>query len=298
MMNVSALTLPERLFALDCEMCLGMQNDKLLIKVAIVDSEGNVLLHELCRPDSPVSDYLTCIHGICEHEVSNAALSCAELQERVRAVLFGPNADARCTIVGHNVDVDLEVLLLRDLMHLVTVRDTAKFPLFQKWRAGSPCLLQRKLREVVKEVTSLEIQKHAHNPVEDAAAVMLLYLCIYPLWESQLQQRGSLDPWFKITPVIYGKSHDVHRLVLHTCEVRLPFVHAPAHAVGKTADEARCRALAVAWNVMRSNFVRSCVPRTRHIASAYMMSMFNRLFDAMHHGAFLPISAKDVTCTA
>lgn len=269
----NAPQLGPRVFAIDCEMCVGTEGQKLLLQVAIVDSEGRVMLDDVCRPDGPVYDYLTKIHGIDEACVARSQLSCRMLRAKARHVLFGNDETLPCTIVGHNVGVDLEMLEISDRAHMMYVRDTAKFPLFQKLRLGLDVLLQRKLREIVKDVTGLEIQAGGHSPVEDAAAVMLLYLCVFPLWESLLRKRGSLDLWYRTAPV-----KQTHIPCVYMCELHMPYVYVPVRSFGRTREQARAYALALAWNVMMRNFEQVCIPRTREIASIYTASMFGNIF--------------------
>lgn len=287
-----------RVFGIDCEMAMGIDGSKVLVRAAVVDAMGRVLVDALCRPSIPVIDYLTSIHGLTPQDIDGAELSFKELIDRLHRILLGEDGTLSCTIVGHNVDHDLRALQLDNQVHsrLVRVRDTAKFILFQKFRPYTCRLLQRKLKEVVYEVTGIVIQRDQHNPCEDACASLLLYMCVCSLWEHQLQRRGSMEPTFHVTPIhrrVISTSSSAIPLesTVYLCSLDLPFMQYAITSFGVTAENARINALAMGWTVIMKRYFRECVPRAKLIACEYLRTTFHHVFTNV--GRFATDADKD-----
>ena len=54
----------ERLVAVDCEMGVGESQSRELLRVAVVEGDGRVVLSELVKPSRAVVDYKTVITGV------------------------------------------------------------------------------------------------------------------------------------------------------------------------------------------------------------------------------------------
>ncbi|KAI8063882.1 hypothetical protein BC940DRAFT_306609 [Gongronella butleri] len=106
---------PKRLMAVDCEMCKS-GNVSVLVKVALVDQDGNVVLNELVQPSLPITDYVTRYSGVDASDLEGVTTTQEEIQEKLLTLI-----DGDVILVGHSIAMDLRALRLRH-PHLI---DTA-----------------------------------------------------------------------------------------------------------------------------------------------------------------------------
>lgn len=78
--------------------------DGYVCQVAVIDRDGNTLLHKLVRPPKAISPGATQIHGISNEMVANADMI-SGIADSLRETLSGK------TVIGWNVNFDLEALL-------------------------------------------------------------------------------------------------------------------------------------------------------------------------------------------
>jgi RNA exonuclease 4 len=150
--------------AIDCEMVgVGPDGkDSALARVSIVNFHGHVVLDDYVKPKERVTDYRTHVSGITKQHLTSA-ITFEDVQKRVADILTDK------ILVGHSVHNDLKALMLsHPRSH---IRDTSKFPLFQKMGTGRT----PGLRHIAKHVLGIEIQQGQHSSVEDARVVMEIY---------------------------------------------------------------------------------------------------------------------------
>ncbi|NXC36593.1 REXO5 exonuclease, partial [Campylorhamphus procurvoides] len=148
------------LFGLDCEMCLTAKGNE-VTRVSLVDAQGQCLLNELVKPESPVMNYHTRFSGITKKMLLPVKTRLSDVQTRLKKML--PH-DA--VLVGHSLNSDLQAL---EMIH-PSVIDTSL--LFAR-DAGR----RFKLKFLAKAVLGKEIQceqKLGHDPTEDARAALEL----------------------------------------------------------------------------------------------------------------------------
>jgi RNA exonuclease 4 len=166
--------------ALDCEM-VGVGPGGVrsaLSQVVVVDWLGRVLLCKYVKPSEPVTDYRTHVSG-CTPALLRGASPLGPVQAEVAKLL------ASKTLVGHGLKNDLQALLLSH--PAASTRDTAQHRPFQ-WRAGDGTWRPKKLKHLVFQHLSLDIQREgaAHDPAEDARGALALYKLHRREWEHSL----------------------------------------------------------------------------------------------------------------
>lgn len=116
----------EEVFCLDVE-CLAvgkshLKDDREPCCLALVDSNGTVLLRRLIRPTRPVVSYLTPYTGVREGDLDEggAAVSLAEAVAELRATL-----SPRAVLVGQNPEGDVEWMQLRQGVDFKEIVDLA-----------------------------------------------------------------------------------------------------------------------------------------------------------------------------
>ncbi|NXU88828.1 REXO5 exonuclease, partial [Xiphorhynchus elegans] len=148
------------LFGLDCEMCLTAKGNE-VTRVSLVDAQGQCLLNELVKPDSPVMNYHTRFSGITKKMLLPVKTRLSDVQTRLKKML--PH-DA--VLVGHSLNSDLQAL---EMIHPSVIDTSLLFARDEGRRF--------KLKFLAKAVLGKEIQceqKLGHDPTEDARAALEL----------------------------------------------------------------------------------------------------------------------------
>jgi len=166
--------------ALDCEMVEVEGRRSWLARVAVLNSEGEVLIDTYCRPQARITNFRTELSGIEPKDLDHAP-GFALVRSNVLKVLQGK------ILVGHGLDSDLVALRYHHPTHLV--RDSAKFPPLM--RELSSWLCARSLKELASQELGLRIQTGRHCPKQDALAALVLYRKHRDGWDAhQLQSAG------------------------------------------------------------------------------------------------------------
>lgn len=194
-----------KVFAIDCEMCVtqdtrtGMTNDKAPLRVTVVHAATfNKILDMKIKPELPVVDFRTEIHGIKPSDPSNNTLE--DVQHKL-LWLVTTNA----ILVGHAIDNDLKALRFQHNR----IVDTARL---YSTDTGRPASLSCISEQVLGGA------RNAHDSFHDA---MMALLCAVAFSERLLQglqqkvdtwaalltgsERGSVRAWNR-------QSRIVHRL--------------------------------------------------------------------------------------
>ncbi|XP_058705799.1 RNA exonuclease 5 isoform X1 [Poecile atricapillus] len=148
------------LFGLDCEMCLTAKGNE-VIRVSLVDAQGQCLLNELVKPESTVVNYRTRFSGITKKMLLPVKTRLSDIQTRLKKML--PH-DA--VLVGHSLNSDLQAL---EMIHPSVIDTSLLFARSEGRRF--------KLKFLAKAVLGKEIQceqRLGHDPTEDARAALEL----------------------------------------------------------------------------------------------------------------------------
>ncbi|KAF1944382.1 hypothetical protein EJ02DRAFT_340996 [Clathrospora elynae] len=169
--GVSAVALPGKYVALDCEMVgIGPEpnRDSALARVSLVNFHGHQVYDSYVQVprNIEITDYRTAVSGIePRHLRSSVARPFDEVRNDIKILLGGR------ILVGHAVKNDLDVLILKHDQRFI--RDTSKFTKFRAlalkagWTPG--------LKLLADKLLGVQIQTGAHSSVEDARATMALY---------------------------------------------------------------------------------------------------------------------------
>ncbi|NWX40104.1 REXO5 exonuclease, partial [Steatornis caripensis] len=148
------------LFGLDCEMCQTAKGNE-VTRVSLVDAQGQCLLNELIKPESPVVNYRTRFSGITKKMLLPVKTRLPDIQTRLKRML---PRDA--VLVGHSLNADLQAL---EMIHPSVIDTSLLFARNEGRRF--------KLKFLAKAVLGKEIQceqKLGHDPAEDARAALEL----------------------------------------------------------------------------------------------------------------------------
>ncbi|XP_056587199.1 RNA exonuclease 4 [Triplophysa dalaica] len=170
-----------RAVAMDCEMVgVGFDGeDSIVARVSLVNQFGKCVYDKYVKPTERVTDYRTKVSGIRPKDIENGE-EVWTVQKEVAEILKGR------VLVGHAIHNDLKILLLGHPKKMI--RDTQKYKPFQeRVKSGRPAL-----RDLCKEILSVQVQKGEHSSVQDAQAAMRLYTLVKKQWEAELKARRSL----------------------------------------------------------------------------------------------------------
>ncbi|KAA0719777.1 RNA exonuclease 4 [Triplophysa tibetana] len=167
--------------AMDCEMvgvgCDGVES--IVARVSLVNQFGKCIYDKYVKPTQRVTDYRTKVSGIRPEDIVNGE-EVWTVQKEVAEILKGR------VLVGHAIHNDLKILLLGHPKKMI--RDTQKYKPFQeRVKSGRPAL-----RDLSKEILSVQVQKGEHSSVQDAQAAMRLYTLVKKKWEAELKDRRTL----------------------------------------------------------------------------------------------------------
>ncbi|KAI8884534.1 hypothetical protein K501DRAFT_182022 [Backusella circina FSU 941] len=94
----------KRLIAVDCEMVLTEEGSA-LARLTLINEEGDIILDQIVKPDSPVTDYLTKYSGITPETLGSATCSLRRAQKYFRKMV-----DHNVILVGHGLENDLRAM--------------------------------------------------------------------------------------------------------------------------------------------------------------------------------------------
>jgi len=184
--------------AMDCEMVgIGYNGQQsMLARVTIIDENCKVLFDKYVKPTCKITEYRTFVSGILpEHLDENGSnaenlLDIATCRSQVLDILRNK------ILVGHALKNDLNALDIFHPWH--QIRDTAQWGPFMKVRFNDGIYWPRKLKELVRENLSYEIQRPGkpHCPYEDAMAALQLYQYVQQAWEQEITQRVYNKPQY------------------------------------------------------------------------------------------------------
>lgn len=251
----------------DCEMAQGIDGRNVLLRATVVNERGQVVLDAVCKPRDCVTDYRTRIHGIRKEDVLSSPHCAAQVIDEVHAhVLSACAGSGKVVVVGHNVREDLRLLCLDrwPMRSRIIVRDTAAFVPFQKCNISSSHFFQqRKLKDLALEILGVSIQDGAHDSTEDAAAALLLYMCVRGEWEKENERtKGNMNVYVSSVPT--GEPMNVALCAAHgdvTCVYSCPFV--PRYTLvgtGSTLIRARKSAVYNMWKHINEFYESHLLP--------------------------------------
>lgn len=141
--------LTDNIFFLQCYTTIGFE----LIRVTVLDFEGQIVYEELVKPTGIVLDYNTEYSGIKAEDLANVSLTLADVQR----VLLG-KITAGSIVIGHGLDSDFKAL---KLIHKHVIDTTYLFP----HKQGLP--MKRSLKNLASAYLNKIIQNNGqfHFPL-------------------------------------------------------------------------------------------------------------------------------------
>ncbi|XP_074597270.1 RNA exonuclease 5 [Brevipalpus obovatus] len=152
------------MFAVDCEMCLGNNDQHELTRVSIVDEDCKTILDTYVKPDVPIKDYVTRYSGITKEILDPITTSLKDVQKMLRKLI--PRNAILC---GQSLCNDLKAL---KVFHPYVIDTSVIFN-----HSGS-----RKAKTGLKRLTAhhlgenIQDSSDGHCSVEDSTATMKLVL--------------------------------------------------------------------------------------------------------------------------
>ncbi|XP_006885294.1 PREDICTED: apoptosis-enhancing nuclease [Elephantulus edwardii] len=173
------MPLPCKVVAIDCEMVGTGPRGRVseLARCSVVSYHGDVLYDKYVRPEMPIVDYRTRWSGItCKH--MRKAITFQVAQKEILKLLKGK------VVVGHAVHNDFRALKYTHPRS--QIRDTTYVPSFLS-PPGLPSRARVSLKDLALQLLHKKIQvgRHGHSSVEDAATAMELYRLVEVRWEQQ-----------------------------------------------------------------------------------------------------------------
>ena len=145
-------------------------------RCSIVDYNGRVLYDEYIRPNEEILSFRTRWSGITPSDMQ-LAIPFDKAQAEILDLLDD------CIVVGHSIVNDTDSLKM-ELPPPERVRDTSHYvPL--RTMAGMNRASVPSLKKLANALLGLEIQKGAHDSVEDARVSMKLYKLVEQEWEGK-----------------------------------------------------------------------------------------------------------------
>ncbi|CEF69503.1 RNA exonuclease 4 [Strongyloides ratti] len=153
--------------ALDCEFVgVGIKGkNNALARVSIVSDKREIIYDKYVKVLEPVVDYRTYVSGITPKHLEKGE-NYFTVRNEVKCILDGR------IIVGHDLRSDLKALKMPHFPNSY-IRDTARFPGFDKYKSDRERSIS--LKNLMKRVFQIDIQRGSHDSVEDAKSAMRLY---------------------------------------------------------------------------------------------------------------------------
>ncbi|KAF4597919.1 REXO1/REXO3 family protein [Pleurotus pulmonarius] len=169
----------QRIYALDCEMCMT-EDGKELTRICIIDYyTGIVIYDQLVKPSKPITDYLTRWSGITAEALAPVTTTLSLVQTHLLRLLSPPAANPFSTsstppppppptpiLLGHSLESDLKAL---KLCHPCCI-DTAILYHHPRGRPLKPGLAWLSKKWCGKEIQTRG--EGGHDPEEDARACL------------------------------------------------------------------------------------------------------------------------------
>uniref|UniRef100_A0A0K0DY12 RNA exonuclease 4 n=1 Tax=Strongyloides stercoralis TaxID=6248 RepID=A0A0K0DY12_STRER len=171
--------------ALDCEF-VGVGNKgkfNALARVSIVSDKKKIIYDKYVKVSEPIVDYRTYISGITPKDLESGE-DYFIVRNEVKFILEGR------IIVGHDLRSDLKALKMSHYPSSY-IRDTARFPGFDKYKYTSERAIS--LKNLMKRIFHIDIQRGSHDSVEDAKSAMRLY----NTHKSDFESRYSVSKYSK-----------------------------------------------------------------------------------------------------
>jgi RNA exonuclease 1 len=153
------------IYAIDCEMCDinlgGGVMAKEVVQLAVVDCiTSSVVYKEIIRPEDPIHNCNTFVHGLARQQIETAKISASECRK-----FFLELVSSESILIGHDIKSDLRAL---KVVHYNIIETQHAFP--------HPLGGHNKtsLRNLLKDRLNLEIDSQLHDPADDAFACMFL----------------------------------------------------------------------------------------------------------------------------
>ncbi|XP_063392138.1 interferon-stimulated 20 kDa exonuclease-like 2 [Cydia fagiglandana] len=143
----------------------------ILARVSIVDRH-RVIYDEYVIPFRAVTDYRMPWSGICKEDLTDAYKTFHEVRQDVARILQDK------ILVGHDLQFDLKAL---EMTH--PSEDTRDTSLYKSFRYPTT---KPSLKYLSKKYLNRDIQVGDHCSLEDARAVMDLYLLVEQEWEKEM----------------------------------------------------------------------------------------------------------------
>ncbi|KZW02879.1 ribonuclease H-like protein [Exidia glandulosa HHB12029] len=159
-------SVPPKVYALDCEMCMT-EDGKDLTRICVIDlDEDKVVYDELVKPHKTILDYLTRWSGITAEKLHHVTKTLPEVQTDLLKMFTAPDdaPDAIPILLGHSLESDLRAM---KLCHPRCI-DTAVIYHHPRGRPLKPGLAW-----LTRKWCGREIQtggEGGHDPEEDARA--------------------------------------------------------------------------------------------------------------------------------
>jgi len=150
----------------------------MLARVSIVNSNGKIIYDKFVKPTQKVTNYRTSISGIRPQDIEHGE-NFLEVKQEVSQLLKNK------VLIGHGLEHDLTVLQLSHPQHMI--RDTSTYWKFKKLTEGR----KPSLKLLALHFLGINIQEGEHSSVEDAKAVLQLYMFVCNDWEKQFKQKSK-----------------------------------------------------------------------------------------------------------
>ncbi|CAG0893031.1 unnamed protein product [Darwinula stevensoni] len=152
------------LYAVDCEMCLTMDQKHELTRIAVVNEALKVVYHSFVKPANRIINYLTEYSGITAEMLANVNTTLEEVQRDLKALL---PKDA--ILIGHSLNSDLHALKMFHpyVIDTSVILNTTGLP---NRKDKLSTLAQIFLGKTIQS------EETGHNPIEDATVTMRLCL--------------------------------------------------------------------------------------------------------------------------
>jgi len=190
------VTATSPMFAMDIEMCRGVDGSFVPVWIAVVNEQLQCVLKSLIKPGVAIGDYLTKFSGVSKSMLVGVETTLSDVAESLRQLL-PPDA----ILVGHQIGCDLSALKLVhpyiiDTCVCLNLKGEAR--LKSKLRDLAQILLGKNIQEFKNEQ---EASRKGHDPEEDASATMelaLLKLRNHPLFGNLAHVHGVPEEWSRM----------------------------------------------------------------------------------------------------
>ncbi|KAF2498267.1 hypothetical protein BU16DRAFT_456137 [Lophium mytilinum] len=156
-----SITAGRNVITMDCEMCRTEEGTE-LTRISLVSWDGAIIMDELVKPASQITDYLTAYSGITQELLQNVTTSLSDIQARLLELIT-----PRTILVGHSLNSDMNAL---KMTHPFIVDTSIIYP----HARGPP--FKQSLKWLSQKYLSREIQKNhgqtGHDSNEDARACL------------------------------------------------------------------------------------------------------------------------------